>query len=124
MRAGQVIDDLLDGFLSRGRADRRAGASAQALGHFHTQLDPVLRRVLLQRLRVRVGNHEVNAVEFFLDHVVDRVAACPADAENGDPGFQVFLSGHRKVQCHCSVRLFIRVFARLPAEAFIQVYPQ
>jgi hypothetical protein len=39
----------------------------------------------LERLGVGVGDDEGDAFEAGLDHVADRVAAGPADAQHGDP---------------------------------------
>ena len=100
-----MINDLLDAFFRSRGADCRAGASAQTLGHFDAQLDTAGRTALLQGLRVSVGHHEIDALKGLVDHVVDRVSACSAYTEHGDAGFQFFLSGHRKVQCHLFVRL-------------------
>jgi hypothetical protein len=47
-------------------------------------LNAVLAGRILERLGVRVGDDEGDALEAGLDHVVDRVAAGPADAEHGD----------------------------------------
>ena len=100
MRAGQVVDDLFDILLGGSGPDRGLGTRAQTLGHLHAQLDAVFGVRLAQRLRIRVGDDEINPFELLLDHVVDRIAAGPADPENGDPGFQFFLTWHREVQCH------------------------
>jgi hypothetical protein len=48
-----------------------------------------------QRLRVGVGDDEIDALKLLFDHVVDRIAACAADTEHGDTGFQVFLFGQQ-----------------------------
>ena len=55
---------------------------------------------LLQSLRVGVRNNELHTLKFFFDHVIDRIAACTANAKYGNPGLELFLPGHGKVQCH------------------------
>ncbi len=100
MRPGQVINDLFNAFFGCGGTNAGAGARTQTFGNFHAQLHAAFGFALLQGLCVCVGNDKINAIKLFLDHVVDCVAAGPAYAKNGDPGFQLFLSGHRKVQCH------------------------
>ncbi len=113
MRSGKVIDDLLDAFLGSRRADRRACPCPETLGDLEAHLDLRLGLGLLERLSVRIGNHELDALELFFDHVVNRVAASPAYAKYGNPGFQIFLPGHREVQRHTKSACLLR--ARLGA---------
>ncbi len=94
VRAGQVVHNLFNAFFGSGSTDRGPRARTQTFGHFDAQLNAAFRFGLLQRLRVCVGNHEINTVELFLDHVVHGVAACPANTKHCDAGFQVALSGH------------------------------
>ena len=49
---------------------------------------------VLQRLRIGVRHNELNPFKVLLNHVVDRIAACPANTEDGDTGFQIILSWH------------------------------
>ena len=98
MRAHQVIDDILDRFLGGFRADRRLRARAKALGHFRAKLHARFRPALRQRLRVGVGDHEGDAVQLLFDHVVDRVAARAADAEDGDARTKLVVVVHHEVQ--------------------------
>jgi hypothetical protein len=37
---------------------------------------------LSQRLRIRIGYHKINALEFGLDHIVDGVPASATDPDN------------------------------------------
>jgi hypothetical protein len=48
------------------------------------ELDVVVAERLLDRLGVGVGDQEVDALEVRLDHVVDGIAAGPADPDHGD----------------------------------------
>ena len=98
--ASQMVNDLLDAFFSRSRANRRTSTSAQTFGDFQTHLDLRCRFRLLQSLRVGVRNNELHTLKFFFDHVIDRIAACTANAKYGNPGLELFLPGHGKVQCH------------------------
>jgi hypothetical protein len=105
VRPGEVINDLFDAFFCSRSTHGCPRTRAQTLGHLHAQLDAAGGPTLLQRLRVGVGHNEIDALKGLVDHVVDRVTACPTHTEHGDAGFQFFLSGHRKVQCHLLVRL-------------------
>ncbi len=61
--AMQVIDDLIDALFSGRAADFRLRAGAQTLGHGDTHLDDPFCLGHGQRLRVGVGNDEVDAFE-------------------------------------------------------------
>ncbi len=70
-------------------------AGAQALGDVDAQLDAPVGLGEGQLLGVGVGDDELDALKPGLDHVVDRVAAGAADAEDDDPRLQ-FLGLWRK----------------------------
>ena len=106
MCAGQMIDDLFDGFLGGGSADGGARARSQPFGDLDTHLDFRGRPALGQGLSVGVGDDKLNPFKLLVDHVVDRVATGTADAKHRDPGFQLFASAHHQVQCHRLSRLF------------------
>ena len=55
-----------------------------------------------ERLRVGVGDDEVDAHEARGDHVVDGVAAGAADAEHGDPRLQLPDVGHFQIDASCA----------------------
>ena len=84
VRAGEMIADLVDHLLGGGAADLGLRAGAETLGHLHAHLDDALGLRHGQRLRVGVGDDEVDALQAGRDHVVDGVAAGAADAEHGD----------------------------------------
>ncbi len=107
VRACQMIHDLFNAFLGRRGAHCGPRPRAQPFGHFDAQLHPAFRLGLLQGLRVSVCHHEFDAFKRLVDHVVDRVAACPTHTENGDPWFQVVMPRHGKIECHNAVRLFM-----------------
>ena len=101
MRTGQMIDDFLDGFFSGGGTNRRTGPRAQTLGCLDTHLDARGGFGLLQRLRIGVRHHEFDALKLLVNHIVDRIAPCPADAKHRNPGLQLFASViHDQIQCH------------------------
>ena len=89
VRAGDRGADLLDGFLGRGLADLGLGAGAEAFGEVDAELNAVLGARGGERLRVGVGDDELDAVEAGRDHVVDGIAAGAADADDGDARLQV-----------------------------------
>ena len=88
MRAGEVIVELVPALFGGGPADFRVGAGAEAFGDRYTELDDALGAAQGERLSICVGHHEIHAGEARGDHVVDRVAACAADTEDGDAGFE------------------------------------
>ena len=80
--------DLLGGFLGGVHADLGVGARAQPLRDRFAQLDPAVGLGERQVLGVRIGDDELDPFKAGVDHVVDGVAARPADAEHDDPGLQ------------------------------------
>ena len=60
------------------------GAGAEALGQLGADLQLDGRRVRPQRLKVGVGDDELDALEAGLHHPVDGVAAAAADAHDLD----------------------------------------
>jgi hypothetical protein len=95
-----MVNDLFNRFFGSGSPDTGACARTQTFGNLDTQLDPVFRAGLLQRLCVGVGHDKIDAIQLFFDHIIDRVPASTTNTEYGDTGLQVVLSGHRKVKCH------------------------
>ena len=75
---------LLRRLLGGGAADLGLGAGAEALGQVRAELHAALGAAVQQRLRVGVGDDELHAVQAGGDHVVDRVGAAAADADDGD----------------------------------------
>ena len=63
----------------------RMRSRTQALGQGRAHLDLAFGQALRQRLGIGIGDHEVNPVEARFDHVGHGIAACPPDAEYGDP---------------------------------------
>ena len=53
-----------------------------------------------QRLRVGVGDDEIDALKPGGDHVVDGVAASAADAEHGNPRLQFADVRGSQIECH------------------------
>ena len=84
-----MVAEFVDHFFRRGRADVRLRTRAEALRDRRAHLHDALRLRHRQRLRVGVGDHEVDALEARRDDVVDGVATGATDAEHGDPGLQI-----------------------------------
>ncbi|MNQ91782.1 hypothetical protein D3C85_1071780 [compost metagenome] len=80
----QHFGDALAVFHGRLPADFRVGAGAQAFGHARTQLQDGARTDVLQRLCIGIGADELDAFDVVLRHVVDRIAAAAAHANDLD----------------------------------------
>ena len=98
--AGEMIAKLVDDLLRGGRADVRLRSGAEALGHLRAHLHDALRLRHRQRLRVGVGDDEVDALQPGGDHVVDGVAAGATDAEDGNPRLQLADVRGGQIECH------------------------
>ena len=79
----QALDLVL---LLEGRlvAELRVGARAEATRDAAAEVDGDVGGRLLQRLKVGVDGHELDAGDLRLDHAVDRVDAGAADADHAD----------------------------------------
>ena len=84
-----MIAKLVDHLLRRGSADIGLRTGAEALGDLRAHLHDALGFRHGQRLRVGVGDDEVDALQPGSDHVVDGIAASSTDAEDGNPRFQL-----------------------------------
>src|SRR6516162_5754121 len=85
---------LFDGFLvlhGRPPPDFRIGAGTQSLGYRCPQLNLDGSRARIQGLGIGIGDDEIHAAKLAADHGIDGVPAAAADADNFDPGFQIFL---------------------------------
>ena len=100
-----MIADLVDHLLGRRAPDLGLRAGAETLGDLHAHLDDALGLRHGERLRVGVGDDEVDALKTGRDHVVDGVAAGAADPEHGDPRLQLTDIGDLQIDGH--VCLFI-----------------
>ena len=58
-----------------------------------------------KRLRIGVGHDKVDPLEARRDHVVDRVAAGAADADNGQARFDVDEFRQLKLDAHNALRI-------------------
>ena len=61
------------------------------MGNARPKLDGFFGQRLRECLGVGIGDNEFNAFELRRNHVVDRIAAGAADADDADPRFQVVL---------------------------------
>ncbi len=85
VRAGEMIDDLVDRLLGRGAADFGLRAGAETLGHRHAHLDHARRRATRPAPALSVlATTNSQPCEPGADHVVDGVAAGAAHAKDGD----------------------------------------
>ncbi len=100
VRACEVVNNLFNTFFGRRSTNRGARTRTKTLSNLNAQLDAAFRHGLLQRLSVGVCDNKVDPIKLFLDHVIDRVSACPANAKYCDTWLQIVLSCHREVQCH------------------------
>ena len=100
MRAHKMIADFLDGLFSSRAADLRLRASAQTFRHLQAHLDDALGLGCGERLGVGVGDDEIDPGEARRDHVVDRVAACAADAAHHDAGLEFPEFGSLEIDRH------------------------
>jgi hypothetical protein len=89
VRATQVIADFLDYFLCCVTADFGLRAGSKALRDLDTHLDGTRSLRHGERLRVRISDHKLDALQAGCDHIVDRIATGTADAEHGDPRFHL-----------------------------------
>jgi hypothetical protein len=77
--------DLGERFFGGGAADLGPRASTETLGDLEAELNPPVGHRGVERLRVRIRDDEVDALDVSPHHVGDGVAACPADADHADP---------------------------------------
>ena len=117
MRAGEMIADLVDHLFGGRAADFGLRAGAETFGHLHAHLNDALGLRRGERLRVGVGDDEIDALQAGGDHVVDGVAARAADAEHGDARLQLTDVGDFQIDGHgCLFFLYAGAFER-PAPA-------
>ena len=90
----EMLEDLVDRFLGGGAAHVGMRPGAESLGDVDAHLDTPFRQGLRQGLGVGVGDHEFDAFEMGRDHIVDRVAARPANADNGYARLKLMRSRH------------------------------
>ena len=98
--AREMVAKFVDDFLCGGRADVGLGAGAETLGDLGAHLHDALGFRHRQRLRVGVGDDEVDALQPGGDHVVDGIAASATDAEHGNPRFQLADVRGGQIECH------------------------
>jgi len=86
-----MVEDIVECLFGGGATDFGPRASAEALGDRDAELDRPIGMGLTEGLRIGVRHDEVDAFQVGLDHVVDGVTAGAADADYGDPWFQLGL---------------------------------
>jgi hypothetical protein len=55
---------------------------AKTLGQFCAKLNAAFRFREGQLLSIGIGHHKLNTLKARLDHIIDRIATCAADAEH------------------------------------------
>ena len=113
MRAGEVVANLVDHFFGGGAADIGLRAGAEPFGHLHAHLDDALGLRHGERLRIGIGDHEIDALQAGGDHVVDGIAAGAADAEHGDARLELTDVGDFQIDGHAC--LFFHARASIDA---------
>ena len=111
--AGEMGADLVQRLFGGGLADLGLGAGAETFGEVGAELDAVLGARAGQRLRVGVGDDELDALEAAVDHVVDGVAAGAADADHGDARLEFGEIRNLRLMVMAAFRSFICPLLRL-----------
>ena len=100
MAAGQMVQNFFKAFLGGRGPHLGAGTCAQPFGDAGTKLHFFGRFRLAQCLGIGVCDHEIRAFERFCDHVVDCIAARPANAKDRDLRLEFLGFRHTKIQSH------------------------
>ena len=100
MGAVERLLDLGQRLFGGGLADLRPRAGAEALGDAEAELDLAVRQAVVERLRVGVGDDEIDTLHVGVDHVGDGVAARAADADHADPGAKLLHFRADEIDAH------------------------
>ena len=92
--------DFFQGLFSARAPDVRLRARTQTFGDMRAELNAMFRFGLGQRLSVGVRHDEIHALQLGRDHVVDRIAARPADTEHSDSRTQFRRIGRFELDRH------------------------
>src|SRR6185437_611703 len=95
-----MVADLVDHLLRGSSAHIGLRAGAETERDLGAHLDDALRLRHRQRLRIRVGDDEIDALQPGGDHVVDGIAARSADTKDGDPRLQLVDVRGGNIECH------------------------
>ncbi len=98
------VDRLFGG----GLADLGPRAGAEALGDLEAELDLAVGEAVVERLRVGVGDDEIDALHVGVDHVGDGVAARAADADHADPRAELLHFRTDEIDAHALSPLWPR----------------
>ena len=85
MRAFERTLDFLQRFLGGGAPDLRSRTRAEPLRDLEAELDPAIGGGGVQRLRIGIGDDEIDALNIGSDHIGDSVTASAADSDHGNP---------------------------------------
>ena len=119
--ADEMSLDVGHRLLGGGGADLGLRACAESFGDVGSHLNAALGGRARQGLRVGVGDDELDALQTAFDHVVDGIAARPADTEYGDARLEFGEIRNSEIDRHgaCSVPSFVsaRLASALPRDA-------
>ena len=110
--AREMVADFIEHFLGRGGADVRLRTGAETLGDLGAHLDDARRLGHRERLRVGIGDDEIDPLQSGGDHVVDGVTTGSTNSEHGDARFQFTDVGGSKIECHGCLSITTRALVR------------
>ena len=88
MHAIKQAVDLFERLFGSSPADFGTRTCAEALRDIRTELHARFRDRIVQRLRIGVGDDEVDTLDLRFDHVGDGIAAGATHADHDNPGTQ------------------------------------
>src|SRR6185369_7769669 len=100
VRSLERLDDLVECLFGGGAPDLRPRTGAKPLRNLEAELDPAVGGRVVERLRVGVGDDEIDALDIGAHHVGDGVAARPADADHADPRAKLVNLGPDEIDAH------------------------
>ena len=97
-----MIDDFLNRFFGCHLSDFRTGACPQTVRHGDAELNATIGPGLGHGLGIGIRDNEFDPLKLRLDHVVDSIATCAADADDSYTGPQMgFHFRDRQIDGHC-----------------------
>ena len=100
VRAVERTLDLVQRLFCGCTPDFGPGSGAKALGNLEAKLDARIGFGGVERLRVGVGDQELDALDVGTDHVGDGIAARAADANDTDPRAKFVDFGPDEINAH------------------------
>jgi hypothetical protein len=118
-----VVVDLVDHLLGGGAADLGLRAGAEALGHPTPIWMMRSASESASACASVLATTKSHAFELGLDHVVDGVAAGPADAEDGDARLELGGLVRCESDCHFASPISLGSVRNAPAAGPIHAWP-